>query len=290
MMQNWFRHNILVVVAAVILLGVGMSLGFRVTGESMAEEQAGAPAKTGTPSELASPDEVVVGVSPGPGEDAIWLKHFPPAKPALHLTDTIESFSATDDCVPNILRTLANNFGLRYGIEVIPWKTPAQPGKSGSLDVENMSVRETLDEILTIDSRYTWNRDREYVNFVLGDAYKMPDYPLNIVIPKFEVTEEPYARAIQRIMVIVQEETGFGSGMGLRHPPDFGPQVTTFLEDATPRQILNEIARQSSMSWEIHSFERDKGVVIMGRKVGVPEKGCGCGQDSTAPQPAIATD
>jgi hypothetical protein len=212
--------------------------------------------------------------TPGPvlaAEEARWAGYtgLTPAKRALRLTDTVAGFVVEDADVPSVLRKLNNEYGLRYGLEVIPENTSADPYALLSLTVEQATVEEILDRLVALNPDFAWSTDDETVNFFLRDARARPDYPLHAVIPEFVVQDEPYALALfTRIMTLV-EETDLLLATSFRHPVEVGPRVTLALENCDLRQILNAIARQAEMSWEVSSFEPGKAGMVMGRKLPV---------------------
>ncbi len=228
-----------------------------------------------TPSEKPRPVRSI-NVGPGPAlstEEAMWARHFPPAQPVLGLDDVIESLSITEATVSTILSILGNDYGLRHGIEQIWWKIPEAEPKLLSFEVNEIRVHDLLDKLVSLDPRYLWTSDGEYVNFILRAAYETADYPLSIIIPEFEVIDAAYAHASMRILRVVREQTGLVTGGGLRHSPDFGPKVTFSVENATPREILNEIARQADMSWRVRPWEPSNiASILMARRIPISEE------------------
>lgn len=241
----------------------------------------GAEGRIGPPSlppgvEPAPPGTRSINVGPGPplsAEEAVWASRFPPPQPVLRLDEVIESLAITEASVPTILRVLGNDYGLRYGIEEIWWNIPEEGSKLISFEVKDVEVHDLLNKVVGLDPRYLWARDGEYVNFILRDAYKADDYPFNTNISKYEVEDMPYAQAYWPPVVELYETTGFGIGAGLRHPPDFGPTVTASMQNASVREILNEVARQTDMCWQVSGSSTDKrGGILMARRMQVPEE------------------
>jgi len=215
-------------------------------------------------------------VGPGPrrsAEEALWASCFPPPQSVLGLDEVIESLSITELCVRRILAILGNDYGLRYGIEQIGWNVPQEATEFISFEVKDMKVRDLLNKLVTLDPRYLWTRDGEYVNFILRGAYEADAYPFNANITKYEVEDMPYAQAYWPPLAELYETIGFGLGAGLRHPPDFGPTVTASMQNASLRKILNEVARQTDVSWDVGSQGTTKrGGILMARRMHVPKE------------------
>ena len=268
-MKPWRRG--LVAIPAVVGIAAVLCLGLACQVNVSASEAAGtAPPPTVPQSSPAVDESTGILVGPGPvltADEAMWQKNFPPAKPALSLTATIPHFSATDTKVVDILRTLSRDYGLRYGLEEVPWKAEEQPSASVSLQVEGATVREVLDYLVRLDRRYAWESDGDYANFFLRQASEAPDYPLNVPLEAVTISGKAYVEATGTVMVLLYEKTGFAFGQGARHPRGFGPQVTLSRQDATGRRLFNEIARQADMCWEIRAFEPDKAGLLMARRM-----------------------
>ncbi len=217
-----------------------------------------------------------INVGPGPplsAEEALWASRFPAPQPVLALDEVIESLAITEATVGTILRVLANDYGLRYGIEEIWWNIVEEDSELISFDANDIAVRELLDRLVALAPRYVWRADGEYINFVLRDAYKAKGYPLNARMSEYKVEDMPYARASSVLLGELYDTTGFAFGRGLRHPPDFGPTVTTSMRNASVREILNEIARQTDMCWSVGGSSIDKdGGILMARRMHVPEE------------------
>lgn len=217
------------------------------------------PAEAGRSSKPAPPVTNVEGVRPATNGRLISVDFFPATRPAIDLNDAIKSFSLGEATVRSIVRTLSNDFGLRYGMDEVLGQTPAVPPKAVSLNVENMTLHEVLDKIVSLDPNYTLTADRGYVNLVLRYRGGMENNPLDIPIREFVVTEEPYEGAVMRIVGDIVRQTGWGARGVLAHLPQPTLRVTISLENTTPRQVLNEIARQVNMCWEMHSIEAEQG-------------------------------
>jgi hypothetical protein len=129
------------------------------------------------------------------------------------------------------------------------------------------TCREMLDLLVSLDPTYVWSEDSGVANLVVASAWALPGYPFNIVLAGFRTASVPYELAFfncpqdlcpERRHVALfwrPEVAALAAGGTVGHGPNEGPRVTVNMANVTPREILNEVARQTRMSWIAQSRE-----------------------------------
>jgi len=180
-------------------------------------------------------------------------------KSLISLDDIVDNFSINNMSVPEAVAKLSNDCNVLCGIEIIPWTGSPEGLKTFrpvpvSLSVNKESPRQILEKLVALDPNFLWVENQGTVNLIMKKAYNSPFYPLNSIIPMFEVKDRPYS------MVFAGEEypalfglpaiTGYLTfGGSSRWPTEFEPQVSLNEVNKSVREIINDVGRKVKMSW-----------------------------------------
>ena len=187
-------------------------------------------------------------------------------------------FRAVEQDVPTIVARLANEHNVLCGIAVVPYppeirEAPAQPPfKRLNVEVEGVVVRDLLNLLVQADPNFEWREDNGVVNVALRGTFGNEKHPLNTVIPRFEVNDVPYYFAL--FGNPTGETTGLfrtgdltsrlGVGLVYSGPPlDTLPRVSVSASNKTVLQIVNDVARQLRLCWQIFDSRLIGGKMVL---------------------------
>jgi len=176
------------------------------------------------------------------------------------LDGVVPEFSVAEVNVAEAVAKLSNEHNVLCGIEVVPW--PADPKKlSGftlqkvSLCLRNATPRQILNNLVLLDPTFAWVEDRGIANVVMRQALESPTYPLNIRLPAFHAKGRPYSTVFvgepPSLLGLAEIVDRIAIGTVAGWPREFEPPVTVDAVNATPRQIINQVARELGMSWTV---------------------------------------
>jgi hypothetical protein len=181
-----------------------------------------------------------------------------PAQPPLDAR--VQSFDVTDaifrDAVSEL--SLKKVEGLHLGFEEIIRDRIQQDPRSISphfaIHLENKTIRDILDEICRVDSRYTWSQDGMTINIYPRESVGLADYLLNLKITRLSLDKVPDpGQAVTSLSKEFPDEQVGYYGPGLGSYTYAQPWTVTF-ESLTVRQFINRIAEhvgpQTSWVWE----------------------------------------
>jgi hypothetical protein len=154
--------------------------------------------------------------------------------------------------------------GLHIGFEeIIREKIQVDPRNLSahfSVHLEDKSVRQILDALCELDTRYTWSEDKASVNVYPRATMQDPSYLPNFAIDHIEVNGIPDPdQALTPLSKLFPEEQVGYSGAGLGDNTYAEPWTSTF-QRLTVRQFINRIAEhmgpQTSWVWQGGKEER----------------------------------
>lgn len=145
--------------------------------------------------------------------------------------------------------------GLHLGVEEIIGERYSDPDAEGvrfSLRLENRTVRETLDALCALDSRYTWSADGSSINVypraTVGDATYLPN--LRIERISLKDAADPFAVLGPLLRQHPEQQIGYAQVGG---DPSYAEPWTVTFEHLTVRRLINKVAEhmgpQTSWSW-----------------------------------------
>ncbi len=186
------------------------------------------------------------------------------APETLPLDQKVRSFEIKDATLPHTVAELSRgSLGrLHLGIEEIIGERRSDPTAQGvrfSLRLEDKTVRETLDALCALDSRYAWSTDGASINIYPRATVGDPTYLLNLQIERITLTNaaDPYAALDALHRQHLGQQIGYAQIGG--DPSYVEPWTVTF-EHLTVRQLIDRVAEhmgpQSSWTWHGIKGER----------------------------------
>jgi hypothetical protein len=186
------------------------------------------------------------------------------APEALPLEQKVRTLEIRDATLPHAVATMSRSSAgrLHLGTEEIigeGYSDPIPRGVRFSLHLEDKSVRETLDALCGLDSRYTWSTDGASVNIYPRATTDDPAYLLNLQIERITLTDaaDPYAALDALHRQHPEQQVGYAQIGG---DPSFAQPWTVTFEHLTVRQLLNRVAEhmgpQSFWTWHGIKGER----------------------------------
>jgi len=215
-------------------------------------------------------------------------------RPRATLDQVVDGFSVEEVSLPDVLHYLFNRDHVIVGIELL---APVPEGETRSAPSHVMPfatfgpapVRDILDELVALDPEFVWREDAGVANLVRRADLEDPAYVFNQMVEEFEVEDIPYDLAVTKILGITYHDLGaLPWGRFVRHRSEEGPRVTLRLRGATVRQIINEIAWQTGLAWEVRLMRHRDGHQTMlfstAARFGPPSAGWpGCPRGSIEP-------
>ena len=143
-----------------------------------------------------------------------------------------------------------------------------------SVNVEDASVDEILDSLVSEDPRYLWEQyssrampvsQRKVINVLPAGAKQAPDNLMNIRVKQLELRDIDPSNAIRKIHQLVPElreaywkliaPGGLGSEITSLPPPKNTYSMNLKLENVSVREVLNEISLRGGLMWIYESSE-----------------------------------
>jgi hypothetical protein len=175
------------------------------------------------------------------------------------------------------VKQLCNETGGKgFGLEVVPEDRtlPADTPTLISLEVEDLSVGEILDELVAADPRYVWEDVNGFINVYPVWVRDRPDYPLNRTIAEFRVASQDPVYALLRIYEVAPFRERIPGQLWLYLPDQWrgdSPLVTLHLQNVPLRQVLNEVARAAGQSWMAEYVRHLEGLQVwIGSEIPLP--------------------
>lgn len=177
----------------------------------------------------------------------------------------IPEYEINNATMEEALRKL-NAWGIQACLEKVPRESEKEEEIRISVRLQDASVREVLNTLVSVDKRYTWERYRrstsfEYTNlinvFPVG-ARKDPRNLMNIkarkVVIKFPTSPENLISKIEYFVPELARKLHHGAVAGSIPGGPIGGKVSLHIDfefvDMTVREILNEIAlRTAGEGW-----------------------------------------
>lgn len=155
-----------------------------------------------------------------------------------------------------------------------------EPEENLTLSLRNSTVREALDRITSLDARYTYCvAVGEVIHIFPRGAKSDPDDLLNTKVKTFTTSGVPYDRLLQYPNYYIPElaaelarRSKAGGVVGVMMSSTGVPRVTVEIQNATVRDILNQISLQAAKvskspavptGW-LYTFRIDKSVPLGG--------------------------
>ena len=152
--------------------------------------------------------------------------------------------------------------GLHLGIEQILREKMSDPEDQSvqfSLHLENKTVREALDTLCGLDTRYTWSTDGPSINIYPRATIGDYSYLLNLQLERITLTDIPDPDKVFAPLYILlpKEQLGYfqlGGDIGYAKP-----WSVTF-EHLTVRQLINRVAEHLGprSSWIFHGSKDER--------------------------------
>lgn len=176
------------------------------------------------------------------------------------------------------LKLAVSRKALILTLEVAPFQQ--EPEKNLTLSLRNSTVREALDRITSLDARYTYCvAVGEVIHICPRGAKSDPDDLLNTKVRKFSASGVPYDQLLQYPNYHIAElgaellrRSRAGGVAGSELSSTGVPGVTVEVQNATVRDILNQISLQAAKvakpqvappGW-VYTFRVDKTVPLGG--------------------------
>ncbi|MCI0746302.1 MAG: hypothetical protein L0Y58_12935 [Verrucomicrobia subdivision 3 bacterium] len=137
--------------------------------------------------------------------------------------------------------------GVGFSVELVPGSDTAGPPPSPrfSAEVTDVTLREALDWLCSLDKRYTWEQDRTTVNVFPRESGDDPRYFFNY--PVTEIRFDDVANAYDAVRVAMRSLRGpaprLVSWTG-HDSANFAKPWTTGIAGVSVRQLFNRIAQQ----------------------------------------------
>jgi hypothetical protein len=129
------------------------------------------------------------------------------------------------------------------GVLKAKFADPPIPDPHFTLQLENKTVREVLDTLCSLDTRYTWSRDELTINVYPSATMGDSSYLLNRHLDKLVIKDAPDPdHALLPIMQQLpppKEQFGYG---GIGGDPSYKEPWTVTFENLTVRQAINRLA------------------------------------------------
>lgn len=143
----------------------------------------------------------------------------------------------------SVVRLDSERLPLHIGFEAVLKKKASDPAADPrfTLKLENKTVREVLDALCEMDSRFTWSSDTFAVNVfpraTIGDA----SYYLNRRIDQLEFSSasDPYDALTPLVRLFPSEQLGYAH---LGVSANFSQPWTATFNDLTVREFVNRVA------------------------------------------------
>ncbi|HXE91722.1 MAG TPA: hypothetical protein VNK82_12255 [Terriglobales bacterium] len=166
-----------------------------------------------------------------------------------------------DETVFDAVAKLSHAYRFAVSIEYPLTSTTTRtlpPSPRFTARVEDKTLREVLDWLFTLDSRYTWSRDLVMVNVLPRSKTGDQLYLLNRRLALVSFQDVPDAeKAVFAVLRLVPDKKENPAVLQLGHKPTFGAPWTATFEEMTVREAFNRIAQQlgPSYGWQYTGTE-----------------------------------
>ena len=182
------------------------------------------------------------------------------------LNTKLDHFEVSDGILRDGISALSLEHiqGLHLGFEELIrdriQDNPRAQGNHFSVRLDNVTVKEVLDRLCTLDDRYTWSQDGATINVYPLLTVDNPSYLFNLFIQKIGVKNipDPDQALTPLSRLLPQQQIGyFGAGLGSNA---YAKPWTTTFEHLTVRQYVNRLSEhmggETSWVWQGGKGER----------------------------------
>jgi hypothetical protein len=201
---------------------------------------------------------------------ALMTLHFPlqettPAPPADPLEQRVAVLELKDDTLGNALGRVNQTFDISISIEGVLPEEGIIANPKFSVNIENRTIAEVLDQLCRLDTRYVWTRDGNNVNLFPKASLNDRNYFFDRVLPELDFRD---LRELSDAIVAIDHQADDPRGgvilMGIGQTHGFADPWTQSFNNLTVRQALNRIARRlgPTYGWQIGGTNKARLIVF----------------------------